>query len=375
MTIMCLQTTVPPPQNQSTTSMDTVENLCTDNVNVNKNNVNLSANPVNPGVKNSSITARRKRFRFAPETSQVVGRVLCRDDLSEEEKSSYWWTKEKKHKFRSAANLVIQTTRANTGSSPRNTTSANSDDSDSSSDTSTTASHKDMINLIDYSYKLAKNVSSHFGKDAMDELFADPSVYTRRLETWSCANNGPEHNEHEHQYIHMDAYGLERMVSKVQQLERRADHVCIRRHVVNMSRANHQSSQSQTSPTSLTNITPSYSVEEIAQVANRLSLTSRVYARMVGHAEAHVIMHHDDDDDDNSNNNKATTCSRCCPAVPPPQVQALAIAKPVARIAVEPTKTAPTNPHYKTMSTPKRSTAWRRLLRLGKSISISSIEV
>jgi hypothetical protein len=187
----------------------------------------------------------RKRFRFAPEISQVVGTVLSRDDFTEQENSNYWWNKEQTLTFRSAACIVIETARAN--------------------------KDENMIYLIDDSYKFAKDVagcskdSYKFAKDvagcskddAIEAILQDPSLHTRRLEIWSAKEQ--------------DACGLERMISKFQQLERRADFVRLQLYVVN------------TSETTRT-------VEEIAEIATRLSLTSRLYARMVGHAEAHILL-------------------------------------------------------------------------------------
>jgi hypothetical protein len=187
-----------------------------------------SANLAHP-VKKS----RRKMFRFAPETSQVVvvGWVLSRDDFSEEEKSNYWYSKETHETMRSSARTSIDTVRAKKGG--------------------------DIIDLIDDSYKFAKDVVGCLKVDAIEEILQDPSSHTRRLEDWSAKGH--------------DACGLERTLSQLQHLERRADYMRLSRYVVNTSRVKG-------------------TVEEIAEVATRFSLTSRVYARMVGHAEAHALL-------------------------------------------------------------------------------------
>jgi hypothetical protein len=185
------------------------------------------ANLVNPPVKQS----RRKRFRFAPEISQVVDTVLSRDDFTEEETSNYWWSKEKSHTIRSDACLIIETARAN------------KDD--------------DMIYLVDDSYKFAKEIAGYLKEDAIDDILHDPSLHTRLLEVWYTKE--------------WDACGLESMISQLQRMERRADFACLRRYVIQMSK------------------TTTRTQEEMAEIAIRLSLTSRVYARMVGHAEANIL--------------------------------------------------------------------------------------
>jgi hypothetical protein len=223
---------------------------------------------------------RRKKFRFAPETSQVIGTVLGRDDFTDEEKSNYWWSREKSHTFRSAACNIIETARANT-------------DEDN------------MIYLIDDSYKFAKDVACCLEDDAIEEILRDPSLHTRRLEVWST--NG-------HNFC-----GLERMISQLQQLERRAGCVRLRRDVVNMSKTTR-------------------TVEEISEIATRLSLTGRVYARMVGHAEAHIIYY------------AQRNVVRGHAMVFPPEPK------------------APRTPRTQKHLPPLKQSSWRRLMRFGKAI-------
>jgi hypothetical protein len=241
------------------------------------------ANLANPFNKQS----RRKRFRFAPEMSQVVGTVLSRDDFTVEENRNYWWSKEKTLTFRSAACTVIETARAN--------------------------KDENTIYLIDDSYKFAKDVAGCLKDDAIEDILRDPSLHTRRLEVWSTKGQ--------------EVCGLERMISQLQQLERRADYLRLRRYVVNTSKTTR-------------------TVEEIADVATRLSLTSRVYARMVGHAEAHIL--------------------------PPSQRKAVRY----HTMEVAPESKAPTvsctrkilpPPKQSTWRRPKQST-WRRLMRRGKAL-------
>jgi hypothetical protein len=235
-----------------------------------------AANLANPLNKQS----RRKSFRFAPVISQVIGTVLSRNDFTVKEKSNYWWNREESLTFQSAACVVIETARAN--------------------------KDENMIYLIDESYKFAKNVAGCLkAADAIENILQDPSLHTRRLEVWSTQG--------------LDVCGLERMISKVQQRERRADYVRITRYVVNMS---------QTTRT----------VEEIAQVATRLSLTNRVYARMVGHAEAQILP---------SSKRKAVRCHT---------------------MEVAPESKNPTiSCTRKILPAPKRS-IWRRLMRGGKAV-------
>jgi hypothetical protein len=228
--------------------------------------------------------SRRKRFRFAPEISQVVGTVLSRDDFTVEESSNYWWSKEKTLTFRSAACLVIETARAN--------------------------KDENTICLIDDSYKFARNVAGCLKDDAIEDILKDPSLHTRRLEIWSTKGQ--------------EACGLERMISQLQQLERRADYVRLRRYVVN---------KCETTRT----------VEEIAEVATRLSLTSRVYARMVGHAEAHILP---------SSKRKAVRCQ---------------ITMEATMEATPESKTPTISCTRQVLPPPKQST-WRRLMRRGKAI-------
>jgi hypothetical protein len=234
-----------------------------------------ATNLANP-VKQS----RRKSFRFAQEISQVVGTVLSRDDFTEEETSNYWWSKEKSRTCRSAACLIIETARAN------------KDD--------------DMIYLIDDSYKFAMNVAGCLKEDAIDDILKDPSLYTRLLEVWSAKAQ--------------EACGLEPMISQLQKLERRADYACLRRYVVN------------TSETTRT-------VEEIAEVATRISLTSRVYARMAGHAAAPIL--------------------HCA--------QSKAARSHTMKVPLEPQNSRITRTR-KSLPPSKRST-WRRLMGFGKAIT------
>jgi hypothetical protein len=221
---------------------------------------------------------RRKIFRFAPEISQVVGTVLSRHDFTVEEKSNYWWSKEKKRSFRSDACVVVETARAN--------------------------KDKKMIYLIDDSYKFAKDVAGCLEDDAIDDIFKDPSLHTCRLEVWSAKEQ--------------DACGLERMISQLQHLERRADYAR-RRYIVTMSDTTR-------------------TVEEIAKVATRLSLTNRVYARMVGHAEAQILP---------SSKRKAGRC-------------------PTMQFAPESKKNT-ISCTRKILPPPKRS-IWRRIMRGGKAV-------
>jgi hypothetical protein len=171
--------------------------------------------------------SRRKRFRFAPETSQVVGTVLSRDDYTDEEINNCWWSKEMRRMFRSSAKNTIETAVAHMDS--------------------------DMIYLLDGSYQFAQDLAGSLYTDDIKEILQDPSSHTRRLEIWSKKGTS--------------ACGLERFISKVQSLERKADYVRFRRSVVYMSKTTR-------------------TAEEIAEVAIQLSVTSRIYARMVGHAEA-----------------------------------------------------------------------------------------
>jgi hypothetical protein len=184
-----------------------------------------ATNLINP-VKQS----RRKRFRFAPETSQVVGTVLSRYDYTDEEKNNCWWSKEMRHSFRSSAKNTIETAVA--------------------------TMEEDMIYLLDDSYKFAQDLAGSLYNDDIEEILQDPSLHTRRLEVWSKKGTS--------------ACGLERFISKLQSLERKADYVRFRRSVVYMSKTTR-------------------AAEEIAEVAIQLSVTSRIYARMVGHAEAHIL--------------------------------------------------------------------------------------
>ena len=219
-------------------------------------------------------------FRFAPEISQVVDTVLSRDDFTEEETSNYWWSREKSHTFRSAACLIIETARAN------------KDDN--------------MICLIDDSYKFAKDATECLKDDAIEDILQDPSLHTRLLEVWY--------------FKEQDACGLEPMISQLQQLERRTDYACLRRYVVNVSKTKR-------------------TVEEIAEIAIRISLTSRVYARMVGHAQANLLY---------SSRRKAVRCH--------------------AMVAPLESKTSRTIRTRKSLPPPKRST-WRRLMGRGKAVT------
>ncbi len=162
----------------------------------------------------------------------------------------------------------------------------------------------DMIYLLDGSYQFALDLAGSLYSDDIDEILQDPSSHTRRLEVWSKKGTS--------------ACGLERFISKLQSLERRADYVRIRRNVIDMSAITR-------------------TVEEIAEVATRLSLTSRVYARRVGHAES-PILH----------------CAR---------------RKSVRSHTMEPeSKASRITRTRKSLPPPKRST-WRRLMGLGKAIT------
>jgi hypothetical protein len=241
-----------------------------------------AANLANPVVKKQSRS--RKRFRFHPEMSQVVATVLSRDDFSKEETSNYWWSKEKSRKFRSAACLVIETARANKDAN--------------------------MMHLIDDSYKFAKDVAGGCLKDeAIEEILQDPSLHTRRLEVWSTQGH--------------DACGLERMLSQLQQLERRADYMRLRRNVVKMSET-------------------ARTVEEIAKVATRLSLTSRVYARMVGHAESPIL--------------------HCAP-------RRQAVRSHTRMVPLMESKTSIVVTRTRNSLPPPKRSSWRRLMGRGKAIT------
>jgi hypothetical protein len=179
--------------------------------------------------------SKRRRIRFASTVSQVAGRVLSRDDFSEDEKADYWIERKEYVSYRSKAKLAVTAVKKH-GSA--------------------------YILFLEESYEEAQFLSEFMVEDkAIEIFFGDPSRYTENVEMWSEANYGQR--------------GLERFITSLQKNQRALERRETRRMVLIAAK--------------------SVSADELADLYAALAWTTCIFSRMLGHAD-YVAAHFAEDD-------------------------------------------------------------------------------
>lgn len=170
---------------------------------------------------------RRKKVRFAPARSEIVEYVASRSDLSLEESKHIWWTPSEMREFRHAAKTMSRETRGTTW----------------------------MIQSVEEAFNTARQIASSFPEDTLTsealqhikprEDFVDWCRYghsRRGLERWSCK-------------AHKDARA--EAASKA------------RKRVIEMHKCNS---------------------DFLRRIYERFSRASKVYARLIGLADAEAVV-------------------------------------------------------------------------------------
>jgi hypothetical protein len=169
---------------------------------------------------------RKRSIRFASNISEVVGRVLSRDDFSKDEKSDYWIKPIQFAQIRSNAKVVVMAVKKH-GSA--------------------------YVRCVDDAYKIAQHLSEFMVEDnAIDLFFEDPSCYTEKMEMWSEADYGQR--------------GLERCISPLQRNQRALETRETRRMVLIAAKKG-------------------MDADELAEIYGALSWMACLYSRMMGHAD------------------------------------------------------------------------------------------
>jgi hypothetical protein len=170
--------------------------------------------------------ASKRRIRFAPIVSKVVGTVLSRDDFSEEEKKDYWTGSGEFALLQTRARLLVMAVKKHGPA---------------------------YVDFIEDSYKEAQQLSeSMVDDDDIDIFFEDPSQYTDKMEMWTEASYGQR--------------GLEKYISPLQENHRESE---IREATLIVLVAANRG----------------VSDDDIADLYAALSWSSCIYSRMLGHAD------------------------------------------------------------------------------------------
>jgi hypothetical protein len=178
-------------------------------------------------AKKGNLMMKRRRLTFAPEISKVAA-TISREDYTAEEKRRCWWSTTEVSRSRKQLMCLIR---------------------------SLTYKERDQhfVEMIDDSFETAQYLSTKgLGEKEVDSLFQDPSNYTSNLEAWAL--NGQERR------------GLEIYMSPFQMSHRSAKARPIRKMLLEAQRLGITS-------------------DEGATFFAEQSLTSRMYARWMGHAD------------------------------------------------------------------------------------------
>jgi hypothetical protein len=180
--------------------------------------------------------SKRRRIRFASNVSKVAGRVLSRDDFSENEKADYWIDRKEFVSNQSKAKIAVMALKTH-GSA--------------------------YVLFLDESYEEAQNLAEFMVDDNDTKVFfGDPSRYTETMEMWSAANYGQR--------------GLERHITSLQKSQRALEKRETRRMVLIAAK--------------------SVSADALADLYAALSWTTCIFSRMLGHAD-YVAAHFVEDAD------------------------------------------------------------------------------
>jgi hypothetical protein len=170
--------------------------------------------------------AEKRSVRFASNVSKIVGRVLSRDDFSENEKADYWIGRKEFVHCQSKAKIVVTTIKKHGPA---------------------------YVVFLEESYKVAQNLSEFMVDDNdIKVFFGDPSRYTEKVEIWSAAN--------------YDQRGLERYIYPLQKSQRALEKYGTRRMVLVAAKMGMR-------------------VDELAAMYAAISWTTCIYSRMLGHAD------------------------------------------------------------------------------------------
>jgi hypothetical protein len=178
--------------------------------------------------------SKRRRIRFASTVSKIVGRVLSRDDFSENEKADYWTEREEFASIRKKAKIAVVAIKRH-GSA--------------------------YVLFLEESYEEAQKLAEFMVNDNdIKVFFGDPSRYTETMEMWSEATYGQR--------------GLEMHITSLQQSQRALEKRETRRMVLIAAK--------------------SVSADELADLCAALSWTTCIFSRMLGHAD-YVAAHFAED--------------------------------------------------------------------------------
>jgi hypothetical protein len=170
--------------------------------------------------------ASKRSVRFALTVSEVVGRVLSRDDFSEDEKTDYWMERKEFVRNQSKAKITVMAVKKHAPA---------------------------FVHLLEDSYEEAQHLSEFMVDDNDIELFFDdPSCYTEKMEMWSEADYGQR--------------GLEKYISPLQKSQRASE-------------------KRETKLMVLVAAKKGVSADELADLYEALSWMSCIYSRMLGHAD------------------------------------------------------------------------------------------
>jgi hypothetical protein len=171
---------------------------------------------------------KKRRLRFAPTISTVVGEGLSREDYTEQEKKNCWFSSEEMFRSRAHAKRVM---------------------------TLIMHSGQHFLKMIDDSFKLAQFLSTSLQEKELDALMRDPNNYRSEIDASEFNGHGRR--------------GLERQMSVFQKMRARDIRVKVL----------HSQSMDLTS-------------EEIAEIYAEDCLASRIYSRWMGrvdHTLAYVM--------------------------------------------------------------------------------------
>jgi hypothetical protein len=171
--------------------------------------------------------ASKRRITFATTVSEVVGRVLSRDDFSEAEKAEYWIERKEFAQIRSNANVVVAAVKEH---------------------------GQAYVDFIEDSYRIAQHLSEFMvDDDESDLFFEDPSTYTKKMVIWTEADYGQR--------------GLEKYIASRMGSHRVTESREARLVVV-------------------TAASMDLNDDDLANLSEALSWTASIYARMLGHSDS-----------------------------------------------------------------------------------------
>jgi len=171
-----------------------------------------------------NLTMQHLRLRFSPEVSTVICTVLNRRHFTPNERIEYWYTKQELSESRERCYSMAEEAKGDIG----------------------------LLDLNDEAFKAAHDLCNR--DRAAQKAFEDPSRYSHHV-----VKAGLFDNE-----LH---FGLDRLISQIQRTGCRCDNHRVRTLVVDMASSGVSTS------------------EEIASACARITLPSRIHARMVAYVQ------------------------------------------------------------------------------------------